>query len=219
MLQLHDNFLRDRKDTVYSLYRDFSKLIIIWCKLYFQTIPFSRVKIIKQGERLMNNIVKYIIFSVLTAIVLIPWSLNVAYAYETAPRISDREIIESLVELKQGQKNMNQRFEDMNQRFENMNQSFNQRFESMQNLMLALFGSAMAFVLGMLGYIIWDRKTAQQPFKRRLYNLENEFVEVEEQLEMKNPSGHVIARLVASFKQLAETDEKVAAILKRYSLL
>ena len=76
----------------------------------------------------MNNILKYIIFSVLTAIVLIPWSLNVAYAYETAPRISDREIIESLVELKQGQKNMhqsfNQRFEDMNQRFEDMNQRF-----------------------------------------------------------------------------------------------
>ncbi|MBW2739546.1 MAG: hypothetical protein JRE64_12015 [Deltaproteobacteria bacterium] len=178
----------------------------------------------------MNKIMKYTIFSVLTAIVLIPWSLNVAYAYETAPRISDREIIESLVELKQGQKNMNQRFEDMNQRFdnmnqsfnqrfENMNQSFNQRFEGMQNLMLALFGSAMAFVLGMLGYIIWDRKTAQQPFKRKLYNLENGFVEVEEQLEMKNPSGPVIARLVASFKQLAETDEKVAAILKRYSLL
>ncbi|MCD4805548.1 MAG: hypothetical protein K8R07_07715 [Desulfobacterales bacterium] len=162
----------------------------------------------------------------MTAIVLIPWSLNVAYAYETAPRISDREIIESLVELKQGQKNMhqsfNQRFEDMNQRFKDMNQRFedmNQRFESMQNLMLALFGSAMAFVLAMLGYIIWDRKTAQQPFKRRLYNLENEFVEVEEQLEMKNPSGPVIVRLVASFKQLAETDEKVAAILKTYSLL
>ena len=187
----------------------------------------------------MNNILKYIIFSVLTAIVLIPWSLNVAYAYETAPRISDREIIESLVELKQGQKNMhqsfnqrfedmNQRFEDMNQRFEDMNQRFesiqrfedmNQRFESIQNLMLALFGSAMAFVLGMLGYIIWDRKTAQQPLKRKLYNLENEFVEIEEQLEMKNPSGPVIARLVASFKQLAETDKKVAAILKTYSLL
>ncbi|MDL1967427.1 MAG: hypothetical protein LWW97_02475 [Deltaproteobacteria bacterium] len=174
----------------------------------------------------MNNSMKYIIFSVLTAIVLIPWSLNVVYAYETALRISDREIIESLVELKQGQKNMNQRFEDMNQRFEDMNQrfedinqSFNHRFESMQNLMLALFGSTMAFVLGMLGYIIWDRKTAQQPLKRRLYNLENEFVEVEEQLEMKNPSGPVTARLVASFKQLAETDEKVAAILKRYSLL
>ena len=190
-------------------------------------VLISREKIIKQGEKLMNKIMKYIIFSILIAI---PWSLNVVYAYETAPGISDREIIESLVELKQGQKNINQRFEDMNQRFEDMNQSFNQRFEdmnqsfnqrfeSMQNLMLALFGSAMAFVLGMLGYIIWDRKTAQQPLKRRLYNLENEVVEVEEQLEMKNPSGPVIARLVASFKQLAETDEKVAAILKTYSLL
>ena len=48
----------------------------------------------------MNNIMKYIIFSVLTAMLLIPWSLNVAYAYETASRISDREIVESLVELK-----------------------------------------------------------------------------------------------------------------------
>ena len=151
MLQLHDNFLRDRKDTVYSLYRDFSKLIIIWCKLYFQTIPFSRVKIIKQGERLMNNIVKYIIFSVLTAIVLIPWSLNVAYAYETAPRISDREIIESLVELKQGQKNMNQ--------------SFNQRFESMQNLMLAFIWFCYGFCTGHAGLYYMGQKNSTTAFQ------------------------------------------------------
>ena len=179
-------------------------------------------------------------------------SMEFAYAYETAPRISDKEIIESLTELKQGQKNMNQtfnqriedmtqrfnkRFEDMNRRLEDMNQSFNQRledmnqsfnqrfedmsrrFEDMHNLILTLFASVMALVVALIGYMIWDRKTAQLPLKLRLGKLENEFKDIEVQLETKNPSGPVIARLLASFRKLAETDEKVAAILRTYSLL
>ena len=59
-----------------------------------------------------------------------------ASAVEVAPRISDREIIESLAdikaELKAGQQLMNQRFELMNQRFEQVDQRFEQvdrRFE------------------------------------------------------------------------------------------
>ncbi len=54
---------------------------------------------------------------------------------EVAPRISDREIIESLAELKAGQKTMNQRFDQMessiDQRFDQMESSIDQRFDQM----------------------------------------------------------------------------------------
>ena len=74
--------------------------------LFHQLLRSEIEQIRPKSMRLLGEVISstFLIFSVLTAIVLIPWSLNVAYAYETAPRISDREIIEALVELKQGPK-------------------------------------------------------------------------------------------------------------------
>jgi FtsZ-binding cell division protein ZapB len=65
-----------------------------------------------------------------------------SHAVGTAPRISDREIIESLAELKAGQKDlqrqtdqlrqeMNQHFESVNQRFDDMTRSIDGRFDDM----------------------------------------------------------------------------------------
>jgi predicted PurR-regulated permease PerM len=111
----------------------------------------------------------------------------VAYAIEVAPRLSDREIIESLSELKSGQNNlekvMNQRFEQVNQRFQAMEKTMNQRFEQvnqrfqameknidtrfqsfekrfsfLENLMMI----AISGIFGLIGYIVWDRKTARK---------------------------------------------------------
>ena len=95
-----------------------------------------------------------------------------SYAVEITPRISDREIIESLAELKAGQKALNQRFDQqnqsINQRFEHQNQSINQRFEDMDkrfdqiwNLMLVIITG----IFGLIGFIVWDRKTALRPNK------------------------------------------------------
>ena len=64
------------------------------------------------------------------------FSTNIkAEAVEVVPRISDREIIESLTILKQGQIALNKRFEDVNQRFEDVNS----RIDGLQNTMLSLF--------------------------------------------------------------------------------
>ncbi len=152
-----------------------------------------------------------------------------AMAYDTAPRISDREIIESLAELKQGQKSLNQRFDSLDKRFESIDKRFesidkrfesiDKRFEEMHNLILTLFASVMALVVAMIGYMIWDRKSAQQPFRNQLHHLENGVSNMEAQLEMKNPSGPVIERLLASLRKLAETDGKVAEVLRSFSLL
>ena len=61
-------------------------------------------------------------------------------AYETAPPISDREIVERLTRLEEGQKaiirEMDQRFESMDQRLESMDQrleSMDKRFDSIDN--------------------------------------------------------------------------------------
>ena len=46
--------------------------------------------------------------------------LTAAWAYTTAPRISDREIIQSMTELKAGQKALNQRIDDVNLRINDL---------------------------------------------------------------------------------------------------
>ena len=106
-----------------------------------------------------------------------------------------------------------------NKKFDEMTQNFNQRFKEMHSMILTLFTSVMALVIAMIGYMIWDRKTAQKPFKHQLDHLENQFSTMESHLDMKNPSGPVIARLLASLRKLAETDGKVAEVLRSFSLL
>ncbi|MGE0682889.1 MAG: hypothetical protein AB7P69_18545 [Candidatus Binatia bacterium] len=81
-----------------------------------------------------------------------------------APRISDREIIESLAELKAGQKalqqqlndlrrEMDQRFanvDQLDQRFADMIQRMDQRFDDVMNLLQLLLGSLVVVLGGML---------------------------------------------------------------------
>ena len=80
-------------------------------------------------------------------------------AVDVAPRISDREIIEALTELKAGQKaleaKMDQQFEAVDQRFEAVDQNFN----FLENLLMVV----IAGIFGLIGYIVWDRKTALRP--------------------------------------------------------
>ena len=56
----------------------------------------------------------------LTLILTFSLFLSTALAYTTAPRISDREIIQSLTELKAGQKALNQRIDDVNLRINDL---------------------------------------------------------------------------------------------------
>jgi DNA repair exonuclease SbcCD ATPase subunit len=151
-------------------------------------------------------------------------------AIEVAPRISDREIIQSLAEIKaeikSNQKISNQRFEGINQRFDNVNQRFDnvsQRFESLEksidkrldfisNLMLVM----LAGVFGLIGFIIWDRKTALRPLEKRLDNLEKY---LQHDLELRHEKGSLLTRLVKSLQDLAKQDENLATVLRSYSLL
>ncbi len=64
---------------------------------------------------------RVIIFSILMAVLLPPmW----ASAVERAPRITDREIVERLTRLEEGQKALNKRFDSVNKRFDDVNRRF-----------------------------------------------------------------------------------------------
>ena len=162
------------------------------------------------------------------------------YAVEVAPRISDREIIESLAELKAGQKVINgrfesidkqfesidkqfesidKRFESIDKRFDQQNQIMNQRFDDIHQLIDKIWTLMMvviAGIFGLIGYIVWDRKTALKPLEKRLEAFERD---VQHDLELRHENGSLLTRLVKSLQELAKQDEKVAVVLRNFSLL
>ncbi len=71
----------------------------------------------------------------------------------------------------------------------------------------------MALIAGLFGYMIWDRRTAQKPLANRVTNIEYEH------LDIKNPSGSNIKRLIAALRKLAENNKEVAEVLRAHALL
>ena len=182
--------------------------------------------------------------------------VDVALAVEVAPRISDREIIERLTRLEEGQQSMRreiaqrfssmeQRFLSMEQRMETMQKQTEQRMDTMQkqteqrmeamqkqteqrflsvekrmdaqwNLTLALI---MA-IIGLVGFVIWDRKTALKPLERRFERIADE---LECDLGVASPEGSRLTRLIAALREIALDDpqlsERIREALRRHSLL
>ena len=148
--------------------------------------------------------------------------LSVA-AVDVAQRISDREIIESLAELKAGQKaleaKMDQRFEAMEKRNDARFEAVDQRFEALDRQFTRIWSLMLvviAGIFGLIGFIIWDRKTAMKPVEARLQALEAEF---HRDLELSHEDGSRLTRLVKVLRELARTDEKLARVLRSFSLL
>ena len=107
---------------------------------------------------------KAIIFNILLWMIIIPLFATSAIAVQTAPRISDREIIEKLAKLEEGQKSIDKRFDDVNKRFDDVNRRFddmnnfvNKRFDTLQ-WMLGLFITIALFLLGIVVRILWNQR-------------------------------------------------------------
>ena len=100
---------------------------------------------------------KVIIFAGLMAILLVPM---VAAAVEVAPRITDREIVERLTRLEEGQKALNKRFDDLRA-------EMNGRF----NILQWMFGLFITISLVILGFVL----RMQWQMQRRQTGLEATF--------------------------------------------
>jgi DNA repair exonuclease SbcCD ATPase subunit len=142
---------------------------------------------------------------------------------EVAPRISDREIIEALTELRAGQKaleeKMDLRFEANEVRFDAIDarlEAIDRRIDGLRETMLALFGTMMALIIALFGYIAWDRRTMVKPLQERLDRIERDLAR---DLELQHEQGSRYTRLVKVLREMAKTDPKLAEVLRNFSLL
>ena len=133
-----------------------------------------------------------------------------AMGYEVSPRISDREIVERLTRLEEGQRALNKRIDDVNRRIDDVNKridslevSLNRRIDDVNKRiddlrdemvsrfrviewMLAIFISIFIVILGFILRMIWQ-------IHKRQVKLE---VEVKKQGEEISFIRSVIERLI-----------------------
>jgi hypothetical protein len=95
-----------------------------------------------------------------------------AFAIDVAPRISDREIIESLAELREGQRGLQQQIADLraytDKRFDALERSISQQFDALQiqisdlrttfQATLWLFISITLVILSAMAKILWEHQ-------------------------------------------------------------
>jgi len=116
------------------------------------------------------------------------FSAAVSHAIEKAERISDREIIESLAELKAGQKAIEERFEAVDKRFDDMNNSINRRFDDLNSsvnnrfndvmsLLQILTGAMLIVGGGILGWliVIWRKNEMSRFFQNSFLSFPQRF--------------------------------------------
>ena len=159
-----------------------------------------------------------------TILVLVFWTTPAGVgAVETAARITDREIIERLTRLEEGQKHltealaqlrhdMNVQFGRIDAQFDRIDAHFNRidaQFGRMFNLILGLVGAFAAIVASTIGFAIWDRRTMIRPFETKIQQVEAELAH--------NRQG--LHALLDTLRALSETDDRVAAVLRRFNLL
>ena len=221
---------------------------------------------------------RLVFFALTTLLLTGPAYVGTAFGVESAPRISDREIIERLTRLEEGQrsiqkqmqmtreqtgerftameKRVDQRFvameERMDQRFTAMEKRMDQRFVAMEERMDQRFAAMekhmdlmgdqtgqqisslekrvddrldaqwnltlilIAAIFGLIGFVVWDRKTAFKPLEKRFTRIADT---IERDLEPESPEGSRFARLMNVLRELAPDDPRLANALRRHSLL
>jgi len=133
---------------------------------------------------------------IILVLFLILWVMPaIVSGIEVAPRITDKEIIERLTRLEEGQKNI---LREMDKRFEAMDK----RFDQLNNLIIGIIGAFSAIVAVTIGFAIWDRRSMIRPFEDKVEELrktDQKFLEI--------------------LKTLAREDKKLAEVLKSFGIL
>ena len=145
------------------------------------------------------------------------------FAIETAPHISDREIVERLTLLEEGQNTLRaeiranadatrQLREDMIKQFDRVDTQFDRidkQFDRLVHIMLGIFGAFAALCGGTIWFALWDRRTMIRPFEDKVKRIEDDIA----------TNRNKLHTLIEAFISLSKTDEKVAGILKKFNLL
>ena len=167
------------------------------------------------------------------AIVLIVFvfSSSICWAVEVAPRITDREIVERLTRLEEGQKailrEMNTRFESMDKRFESTDKRFDsvdkrfdsidKRFDQMFNVLIAIISAFAGIVAVTIGFAIWDRRTMIRPFETTVKVMEEKIEDI--RVKVQNFDEDKLSRLIGAMRKFAKSNKEIAEALKSFNLL
>ena len=79
-------------------------------------------------------------------------------------------------------------------------QRMNEQFDRFWNLMLVI----VAGIMGLIGFVIWDRKTALRPLERRVALLEEQ-----------RDTDPQITRIVSALREYAQSNDQFADALRR----
>lgn len=113
---------------------------------------------------------------------LLVFSVSSAEAFEDAPRITDKEIVEWLTRLEEGQKALGVRIDDLDRHIDQGFTDFSKRFDELRQLMLWGFGVSFAGMFALISLVIWDRRTTLTPTVKRIDAMESRLRLVEETL-------------------------------------
>jgi len=109
---------------------------------------------------------------------------------------NDREL---LITLRVKVEEIDKRFEQIEKRFEQIDK----RFDQMMTFLWMIVGIFTAITASTIGFAIWDRRSMIRPFESKVKELEEGKID----------------KVISSLRTLAETDAKVAEILRRHNLL
>ncbi len=145
----------------------------------------------------MKNILFTLVFFLITS--------NFAAAVDIAPRITDKEIIESLAQIKADIK-------IVNNDIDSQNALMNAKFDGINKFLTFI----VALILIFIGFIIWDRHSFIKPLHNKIDEIDLILIN---ELDLRNVDGSVLKRLIAALHKLAKNDKKLTEVLKSFSLL
>ena len=107
---------------------------------------------------------------------------------------------------------MNARFDAVNTRFE----SQQKQIDYIGSLMVAMLVSMFTLFGGLIGFIVWDRRTVVRPLERRVALMHAEF---EEERRIRISELPQTLKIIEVLKNVAKTDSRIAEALRGVNLL
>ncbi|MBW1678892.1 MAG: hypothetical protein JRJ08_01915 [Deltaproteobacteria bacterium] len=131
---------------------------------------------------------------------------SLVFAVEGNLTIKDREIIERLARIEKGQQGLNKRIDDLRSELKgdmnSLRSELGGRIDDLRSLVLSGFVVLFAGMFALVGFVIWDRRSALAPAIKKNKELE----EKEDRIER-------------ALKEFALKEPKLADVLKGLGML
>jgi len=181
-----------RKVLVIGTYYDILPIVLVF---YCQINRLKRAKI--DGD----NIMKKTIVPIALFLLLIGLS-SYSFAAEGGLALSNKEIIEKLSRLEEGQKGLNKRIDDLRSELKGDIADLRSELKGDIADLRSLVYVVLAGIIALIGFVIWDRRTALSPVMRKTKELEER-----DELTLR------------ALKEYARKEPKMAEVLKSLGVL